>query len=154
MRHYRIEKGTPCATRKAGATEWVSFTTTKRLWFAQREERAGEKLWVFLFDPWEVRVDPDHVGGAAVTPIPDGPHCAPKSDPTVRLTRELLHAGIASLAGFNEAQSALLGIDWPPEQGCLSDQIGREIPVQAYERYLALKDAGHRRVRRKKKSKT
>jgi hypothetical protein len=38
---------------------------------------------------------------------------------------------------WNAEQIAILGIKWPPRKGWIVDLIGKEIPDESYERFLA-----------------
>jgi hypothetical protein len=58
---------------------------------------------------------------------------------TIRLTHENLHALATAGCGFNRAQLAILGVEWPPIKGWLSGLIGCEIPAEAYDRAMALR---------------
>ena len=59
---------------------------------------------------------------------------------TIKLTRENLHELSASpgKAGFTRRQIEALGFTWPPTKGWLTSLIGKEIPLEDYERVRQL----------------
>lgn len=57
----------------------------------------------------------------------------------MKLTEEMILAGQTGNGGWNRAQLAALGIDWPPHKGWKRRLIGTEISEQQYQRFLQLK---------------
>jgi hypothetical protein len=57
----------------------------------------------------------------------------------MRITEQLLESGKSERGGWNAAQLAFLGVDWPAKHGWQSKVIGREISRENHEGFLALK---------------
>lgn len=63
MRHYRIDKATPCEVRPKGSQTWRREITDRRLWHVAKTDDAGK--WVFDMGDSLLRVEPRLVRGAA-----------------------------------------------------------------------------------------
>ena len=57
----------------------------------------------------------------------------------VRVTSELLAAGRSARGGWSAMQLALVGVPWPPPAGWQATAIGRLIPRDSAERFVALR---------------
>ena len=57
----------------------------------------------------------------------------------MKLTRENIHAAGSSGTGFNRGQLAVLGIEWPPKKGWLTQLIGTEVSDEKYKKFMDLK---------------
>lgn len=58
----------------------------------------------------------------------------------MRLTAEDIEAGRSSNGGWSRAQVELLGVEWPLVSGWKKALIGKEVPDNAYQRFVAFKD--------------
>lgn len=52
----------------------------------------------------------------------------------MKLTRELIHSVATSHVGFNRFQLSILGVQWPPKKGWLSNLVGKEISDSDFDR--------------------
>lgn len=143
VNHFRIEKGAPCERLSGGV--WEPFVLPRRLWHVRCDVTAAG--WVFHMPVGTVRVPPEHVGGSGARlllnpePHPEPVLSVTTDDiaDTVVLTRELLNAARNGDAYFTNAQFALFGMTQPLGKGWLDALVGRRVPRELYDRFLALK---------------
>ena len=65
----------------------------------------------------------------------------------ITLTRERLLSSSTNKGGFNWHQLQILGVEWPPKQGWLSDLLGTEVSNQRWELFFKLKGVKNKRDR-------
>lgn len=59
---------------------------------------------------------------------------------TIRLTSKLLHeAATDGYSGWNREQLELLGMSWPMPAGWLRRLVGKDVPLENWEKVMALK---------------
>jgi hypothetical protein len=151
VKHYRIDKGTPCEVLQPGESKWMPHVMRKRLWHVERVDDGGK--WVFEMGAFRLRVESGLVRGSAArfaTPlaIPDevlhGAQEEAKPEPVsaageIVLTKELLNAGRNGDGWFNKQQAAMFGITLPPQRGWLESLVGLRVTREFYEWFLSLK---------------
>lgn len=64
----------------------------------------------------------------------------------ITLTSELLHSAATAGCGWTKAQLLLLGVPWPPRSGWLSALVGRTVPADVWEQFLALRGIKSREI--------
>lgn len=57
----------------------------------------------------------------------------------ITLSHRCLHEAASNNGGWNKAQLALLGIEWPPVQGWLRSLVGKEVSDQTWGQVMALR---------------
>ena len=56
----------------------------------------------------------------------------------MKITSDLLNAGVTAAGGYTKPQLALLGVDWPPVNGWKASVIGLEISDDLGEEFIRL----------------
>jgi hypothetical protein len=56
----------------------------------------------------------------------------------VVITNDLIAAGMTGNGGWTRIQLALIGVSWPPPKGWRRRAIGRRIPKDDAERFVAI----------------
>lgn len=59
--------------------------------------------------------------------------------PMIILSHRCIHEAASDKGGWNKAQLALLGIEWPPVRGWLYSLVGKEISDQTWGQVMALR---------------
>lgn len=54
----------------------------------------------------------------------------------MKLTRQMIHDAATPRGAWNSHQLALIGVQWPPKQGWLSELVGTEIEPEKYAEFV------------------
>lgn len=125
-RHYYIPAGCAAEVRRVGTREWRVHCPTRDLWLPATGYDDGDVL--FEENGWQLRVAGEIVGYSG-------------SDAAlVTITREMLQDAGRTPAGghrYTRAQVAVFGVPWPLQKGWLSALVGRTVPMEQWERFVA-----------------
>lgn len=61
------------------------------------------------------------------------------------LTHEMLQDAKTPAGGYNKAQLAILGIEWPPKKGWPRKLVGKEVSEELWSQFVALSEKHHKR---------
>jgi hypothetical protein len=66
----------------------------------------------------------------------------------MKLTKKQIMDGSSNNGGWSKPQLAILGVEWPPQQGWMFGACCREITPEQYQEFLKLRGAKTKRMKR------